>query len=408
VTAERGGGPARSGAVDYRGHFEIHHLEAGDWHLRARLDGGTRQAEAWVAIAADDREVVRDLELGNGLVLDGLVLFESRPLPDAQLAVRGLDLTLERGVTTDHRGTFRVEDLEAGRYLVEVVHSERMLSQSQELELTTDREIVIEIVPGVLTGTVVDAETGEGVVDALVYLQRFLGGTEPGPLTTVGTDADGSFVTATLAPGRYRLTVRADGYAPAERRLDVVAGVAAEPVTIEIEPTVGLRLTVRRSEGPPPIRATVVVFGQDGRSVHAEEALLSAYGYGYLRQVPPGSWTLLIKAPGSAAAIARVTVPGDPLEVTLPPGAPLTVRVPALLESNAAAVLTVTAADGTRHLGVDPGGTLRQSWPLTGGKATVPDLPAGSWLLEVTAVDGRLWTASAVTAGDAAAIVEIE
>ncbi|MFP5288964.1 MAG: collagen binding domain-containing protein, partial [Thermoanaerobaculia bacterium] len=345
--------------------------------------------------------------LGGGLALDGLVRFEDRPLPGSRVRLRGLDVTAERGVTADHQGAFRFEDLEPGRYRVEVTHAERMLSQSEDLDLASDREIVIEIATAVLSGTVVAADSGEGLAEAMVHLQRLLGGAEPGPLTTVGTDAAGSFVTASLAPGRYRLTVRADGYAQKERIVDVEAGVPAEPVTIELDPTLGLELTVRRAAGEPPLWATVVVLDETGRPVHVEEPRLSDHGRGYLQQVPPGNWTLLIKAAGSAAALARATVPGKSLEVTLPRGAALTVRVPALSESRAAAALILAAADGVPYFGVNPGGYLQQSWPLAGGTVTVPDLPAGAWRLQVTAADGQVWTGSVSTNGEpAAAVIE--
>ncbi|HYH47126.1 MAG TPA: carboxypeptidase-like regulatory domain-containing protein, partial [Thermoanaerobaculia bacterium] len=85
VTAERAGRPARSGTVDHTGRYEITALEAGDWHLRARLAGGRHEADAWVAIAPGDREVERDLKLGGGLALGGLVLIEDRPLPRSQV-----------------------------------------------------------------------------------------------------------------------------------------------------------------------------------------------------------------------------------------------------------------------------------------------------------------------------------
>jgi hypothetical protein len=407
VTAERDGRPQRSGMVDHTGRYEIAALEAGDWHLRARLAGGRREADAWVAITAGDREVERDLKLGGGLALGGLVLIENRPLPRSRVSLLGLDVTAERGVTTDHQGAFRFEDLEPGRYRVEVTHAERMLSQSEDLELAENREVVIEIATAVLSGTVVASGSGEGVADALVYLQRFLGG-EPGPLTTVGTNAAGSFVTASLAPGRYRLTVRGDGYAPDERIVEVQAGVPAESLTIELDPTLGLALTVRRAAGEPPVWATVVVLDEGGRPVHVEEPRLSDRGRGYLQQVPPGRWNLLVKAAGSAATLARATVPGRRLEVTLPSGAALTVRVPSLGESRVAAALTLAAADGVPYSGVNPGGAIQQAWPLAGGMVTVPDIPAGAWRLQVTAADGRVWSGSVSTTGEAATSAVIE
>jgi hypothetical protein len=408
VTAERDGRAPRHGAVDHTGRYEIAALEAGDWHLKAQLAGGRREADAWVAIAPGDSEVERDLELGGGLALDGRVRFEDRPLPGSRISLRGLDVTAERGVTADYQGAFRFEDLEPGRYRVEVTHPERMLSQSEDLEIAADREIVIDIATAALSGTVVAAGSGEAVPEAMVYLQRLLGGTEPGPLTTVATNAAGSFVTASLAPGRYRLTVREAGYAPEERMVEVEAGVPAEPLTIELDPTLGLALTVRRAAGEPPVWATVLVLDDAGRPVHVEEPRLSDRGRGYLQQVPPGHWTLLIKAAGSAAVLAQATVPGKRLEVTLPRGSALTVRVPALSESHAAAALTLAAADGTPYSGINPGGSFQQSWPLAGGTATVPDVPAGAWRLKVTAADGRVWSGSLSTNGAEAAAAVME
>jgi hypothetical protein len=67
-----------------------------------------------VAIAPGDREVERDLKLGGGLALDGLVLIEDRPLPQTRVGLRGLDVTAERDETTDYQGAFRFEDLEPG------------------------------------------------------------------------------------------------------------------------------------------------------------------------------------------------------------------------------------------------------------------------------------------------------
>jgi hypothetical protein len=242
----------------------------------------------------------------------------------------------------------------------------------------------------------------------MIYLQRLLGGTEPGPLTTVGTNAAGSFVTASLAPGRYRLTVRGDGYAPEERIVDLEAGAPAEPLTIELDPTTELELTVRRAAGEPPVWATVLVLDEAGRPVHVEEPRLTDRGRGVLQQIPPGRWTLLIKAAGSAAALASATVPGKSLEVTLPRGAALTVRVPALSDSHAAAALTLAAADGTPYSGINPGGSIQQAWPLAGGAVTVPDVPAGAWRLQVTAADGRVWSGALSTDGEAASSAVIE
>lgn len=202
--------------------------------------------------------------------------------------------------------------------------------------------------------------------------------------------------------------MRANGYAPEERIVDVEAGAPAEPLTIELDPTTGLALTVRRAAGEPPVWATVVVLDESGRQVHMEEPRLSDRGRGYLQQVPPGRWTVLVRAAGSAVALARASVPGKRLEVTLPRAAALTVRVPALLESHTAASLTLAGADGSPYFAINPGGAFQNAWPLAGGVVTVTDIPAGVWQVKVTAADGRVWAASATTTGDTAVTAVIE
>jgi hypothetical protein len=82
--------------------------------------------------------------------------------------------------------------------------------------------------------------------------------------------------------------------------------------------------------------------------------------------------------------------------------------VPALADSRAAAALSIAAAGGAPWSQVVPGGTLQRSWPLAGGTVTVPDLPAGAWQLQVTAVDGRAWAGEVATDGVSPAAVALD
>lgn len=408
VTAERPGRPTRTGHVDYTGRFRVAGLDPGDWQLRARLAGGRREADAWVPISPGDREVERDLDLGGGVTLDGLVLLEERPLAQARVGLRGLDVTAERSLVTDHRGAFRAEGLEPGRYRVEIAHAERMLNRSVPLDLVADRSEVFELATAAIAGVVVAADDGEPVHDVLIYLHRLVGG-EPDSLTLLATDAEGSFAAASLAPGSYRLTARRRGYLAEERTVETAAGVPAEPQRIELRPTGSLMLIVRRAAGgPPPRMTTIVVLDDTGRAVHFEEPVLSPLGHGFLTQLAEGRWSLLVKAAGAAVAAVPATLPGPAVEVVLPPAAPLTVRVPELTDWRQPASLSILAADGSAWFDVAPGGSLQAAWPLAGGTVTVPDLPAGAWRLVVTAADGRAWSAVATTDGASPAEVRLD
>jgi hypothetical protein len=194
--------------------------------------------------------------------------------------------------------------------------------------------------------------------------------------------------------------VRGDGYGTEERLVEALAGEPSERLRLELERTDGLTITVRRAAGgEPPRFTTVVVLDAAGRAVHFEEPVLSPFGVGYLQQIRPGTWTLLVKSAGAATATTAATVPGPRLEVTLPAAAPLTVRVPALGDFRVAAGLSIAASGGTQWSQVVPGGNLQRTWPLAGGTVTVPDLPAGAWQLQVTAADGRVWSGAVATDG---------
>jgi hypothetical protein len=154
--------------------------------------------------------------------------------------------------------------------------------------------------------------------------------------------------------------------------------------------------------------ATIVVLDENGRAVHFEEPVLSPLGHGFLTQLAEGRWRLLVKAAGAAVAAVPATLPGQPVEVVLPPAAPLTVRVPELADSRLAASLSIAAADGSAWFDVVPGGSFQHAWPLAGGTVTVPDLPAGAWRLEVTAADGRTWSGATVTDGMTATAIHLD
>jgi Carboxypeptidase regulatory-like domain len=110
-----------------------------------------------------------------------------------------------------------------------------------------------------IRGTVVDGEDGTAVGGATVHLV---------PGGAVLTEPDGRFAFPPAAPGRYTLTVRAIGYATAERVVDVAADttltivLTRSPVPLDTIPVrtrrIRVRGTVRDAEtGEPLIDARV-------------------------------------------------------------------------------------------------------------------------------------------------------
>jgi len=398
-----------AGAVDHLGRYAVRHLGAGDWRITAELAGGRRRAEATVALAAGVREVERDLEFGAGVRLTGRLLHAGEPLSGAHVTLIGRDESAQRSVLSSHDGSFRIEDLEPGRYRLDVLEPARALSHVEDLELAADLDLFLELRASPLTGRVVAADTGEPLADALVFVRKLFGGSgEPGSLTTVGTDASGGFTLARLTPGRYLVSARKDGYAPAEQRVEVRPGEPAGPALLRLPAAGGLTLTVRLDTGEVPGLATVSAFDAAGRRLVTDTRPLSDKGFVHFAQFPPGAWNLLVSTPGAAPAWITATVPGAAEPVLLSPAAPLTVRVPALLDPGGAATLAVFSPAGETFFQIEPGGAMRTRWTLSGGSVTLADVPAGVWSLRVDGVQGRTWFGTAVTDGRTPSQVSLE
>ena len=393
VVAEGNERDRHQGMVDYEGSYEIQGMGPGVWQLKAQLRGGSRQVEARVVIEPGMRQVRRDLEFGDALTLSGTVSYDGRPLPQTSVSLRGIDVAMQRSVRTDYRGGFRIAELKSGRYWVGLANRREQLIYNQDIELFSDRELHIEIATARLSGTVISAATSRPVGDALVYTQQLLGhdGSQPGSLITVATNRRGRFTLGRLSAGRYRLTVREDGYAPAEHTLDIEAGAVLDDLQISLSPTEGLDLWVRRASGRPPELATLNVLDTSGSVVLTATRPLGEDGYARFASVPPGAWNLLISAPGVATTQVTAAVPGPPVELVLPEAARLEILVPTLVERNLIASVTLLGQDGRPFVGAGPAGALQQEWVLAGGAGVVDGVPAGVWTLTAVASDGQLW-----------------
>ncbi|HVR95964.1 MAG TPA: carboxypeptidase-like regulatory domain-containing protein, partial [Thermoanaerobaculia bacterium] len=136
-------------------------------------------------------------------------------------------------------GSFAIRDLEAGTVTVQFFSLDGIVA-SRTLQLSENREILVDLATGRLRGTVLSTE-GEPVADALVTVEGLLANAgKPGESTfsaaSLRSGADGSFEAARLVAGTYRLSIQKDGF-------------AATMATVEVPPageaTVELRLTPR-------------------------------------------------------------------------------------------------------------------------------------------------------------------
>lgn len=404
VTAQREDGEPVPAFVDAGGFYEIRHLQPGDYLVQAALESGTRHVQARVPLLPGDEEVIRDLQFAPRLALFGQVLYDEEPLSEASISIRGSRLAVERSVRTDYEGRFRFEDLEPDTYWFGLSHSRELLVHNDTIDLAADREITVRLLPSTVSGTVMDTQSWRPIPGALIAFRHIEG---PEFLITDSTGEDGTFSVHRIPAGGYLLTVRASGYAPAEQSLAVPVGQDVSGLEVTLVPTRGLELTVHLASGHVPDRVHLRMLGPTGAVALAETRPTDSSGKVMLSTLPEGSGTLLLSASGGATSLIPVTVPGDPITVTLPEAGNLHIRVPALADTDLRAIATLSAAEQPFWT-VGPGGSLKDHWQLLGGRTMVAEVPGGSWQVRVESPDGRIWTGEVTTTGQGEVEITLE
>ncbi len=405
ILATRENGGSAPAAVDAEGRYELRQLEPGDWLVRAWLWDGQRQAQARVIVAPTDREIVRDLEFEPRPTLSGRVLFEGEPLPETLISVRGEGIGRERQVLTGWDGRFRLEDLPADRYWLGVSNPARRLTHNDTVELTEDLDLEIQLEASTLGGRVTDAEAGEPIGGAQISLRPLQG---PDFVIAGGSDLEGRFHFLHVPSGEYRLLAKAAHHAPAEQEVAVHAGEDRLDLELALARTDGVRLTVRLASGSIPQVVHLLALDSAGATVLAETRQVGRGGEVELSSLPPGSWRLIARAPGSATSTAALTVPGDPVGLILPDAARLELRVPALVTADLAGSAQLLDPSGAPLWILEPGAGLLSSWSLRAGQASVDGVPPGAWRIEVRAAGGQVWSTALSVGGPGTLTVTLD
>jgi uncharacterized GH25 family protein len=402
VQIRAGGGMwGRTGTVRPDGTYRVENLAPGKRRIVATLPGGTRQADGEVELEPGVSETRLDLDFdaeGKGFALTGRVLRNGQPLAGEIVsldAVAGSD----RWGETDHDGRFRFEGLAEGSYDLAVM-SRGGTRHHEKVELTEDRDLLIDLQTASISGQVTDAADHGALSGAAVLLLPREGGGEAGrffPVET-STDSRGAFRLLDVAEGNWKLRVSQEGYAPSEQDLQV-ADAPVDGLEIALQATEGLTLEVVLPNGRPPTEVRSAILDAAGRVVSTGSHTVRENGRVRISSVAPGAWELVLDADGWASVSLPVTAPGDAGRVVLATPGGVRVEVPALAGGRIAGTVRFTDAAGRPFRAVW-GGEAQSDFPLQEGEREFQRLPVGAWTVTVTAADGRTWTApAAVTAG---------
>lgn len=336
----------RTCLTDDRGTFRFDPVLLGDsCRLEVRAIGFSR----WLCDAAGfvgefDEATLPHLVLERARTISGRFLgSDGLPLSGARVAIEGErllpggevlvePLTWERHfgldeTRTDVAGRFRFEALYDGQFLVRAFGPEGALAAAVAARAGGPEVELHAGAPGqrlvVLRGRVSDARTGAPIARFSVAPMR-----RRSPLCSIGTpdsfeDAGGTFEIPFVPPGRVRVEVLADGFAPASiAEAELAAGDHA--VEVLLWPAVDLAVRILRADGMPAEEAWIAIRDPAGEPVWMCDAAgarcdgmaLAADGTATLRRLPARPLSLQVRrGDGLAGTFAVDLCARDPAAV---------------------------------------------------------------------------------------------
>jgi hypothetical protein len=214
----------RLGLAGADGRYRIPGIPPGRWEVTVRARTG-RKALGSIDVAPGGGETALDLRLGSALTLSGRLRVDGRPAAGTILAVspEGDPGVASAQAPVGPAGTFALAGLPPGSYLLLVI-----LDSSpwpvRTVELTADRNVVLEIATGTLTGRILGPD-GAPLAGARIEVRPRAAGVDaflPGPRAQ--SDERGAFELPRIPAGSHRLLVTRPGAAPVESVVTVPPG----------------------------------------------------------------------------------------------------------------------------------------------------------------------------------------
>ncbi len=257
------GGTGGGASTDASGDYRIEGLPRGDYTVYAERDGAMRSKK--LTLSGDER---LDFELGNARIAGSVVEEGSlRPLADASIEAQPADsdagaAARRLATPTDTSGRFVIDGLDPVAYRVTARRPGFAVETKEVRAEEGGPALAFELRR--VDGIGLRARDGiYGLPLGSVYVQASSASGGPAYNGNVLLDSDGRGTVPSLAPGRYDLTLRATGFAPA--RLE---GVLVPSAEIEVSFTPGGALEVRpgpETEARLASGGRVLLFGVDGR-----------------------------------------------------------------------------------------------------------------------------------------------
>ncbi len=301
---------------------------------------------------------------------------------DLRLARRDSDYHESRAIT-DATGRFLLSGLVAGEYTLVAESFEWIFDPTLRVH-TGDMEVLATAVRGVgIIGNVRDASTKEFVPRCFVEVavtgsnvrEQLHSGTSLGGMIALSWRLPLSEVPELL---RFFVRVRAEGYVPCHREIEVRPADGLAPFDADLEPLPkgNLELSVHYDDGERYAGVLIAEYAEPEGGVQGQ-ALLSREEPGLYRgSIPAGRWFLRVRTTGFLGAIldwrqdAEISPGGMAhADVVIPRGGVLVVRRP-------------PESDSAEWSLVALGETLSGETTLSEEETVLSDIPAGEWTLQ--------------------------
>jgi protocatechuate 3,4-dioxygenase beta subunit len=276
------------------GSFAIDNVPPGLVDLSVRASGYVTGSRG--EINTEDGKTVSgiDIQLDRGATISGRVSAGGTAVAGAEVRQAAMGMPSMTRVITDADGQYKLESIPEGNRLIEFLKAGFITVQKPvEAKAGKDVRLDVELDPGhELRGRVVD-RSGRGVAGALIAATS--AGERRAGMGLIASDADGAFVAAGLADGKYQVTARKEG---------MVSGDASDvdvpqtrPLTLTLD--AGATITGRVTGVPAEELTQVVVTASGGTS--RNQTYADARGNFTLSGLPDGQVRVdaILTMPGS-------------------------------------------------------------------------------------------------------------
>ncbi|MFZ2507087.1 MAG: carboxypeptidase-like regulatory domain-containing protein, partial [Steroidobacteraceae bacterium] len=303
------GNPYGEVGVDDRGAYVLQGVRPGRVHVVADVTM-RRQLSKTVEVPADS-DITVNLDFPAGARLSGRVTRGGKPLSGVWLTPRPAveQRVYVYGTSTSKQGTYVMEDLAIGEYVVFVGEH-----RSRPVEVSGDTVFDIDVPLAQLSGRVLEEGGKVPIVGADVALWP----AEPGSSQIRLQDRSnhfGQFALVGLEPGDFMLTAYKQGFEMFRERISYASPVA--DLTIRLRKNKGVEIRVRDARSGKPVQEVIAIEMFGNRNGSRLQLHLDGDGIGSIPGALAGS-TISFWAYGYGSTMIREWS-GQPLDLQLQP-----------------------------------------------------------------------------------------